>query len=125
VFTGNKLSWEIKDDIGFIMLTDPPENRMNSEFFAELNHLVNKMIPESKASAIIIAGSGRHFSSGAELDDLFKAVEQKNSEILIENYALLRKLSELTIPVIASIRGVCIGAALELALHCHNYDVLL
>jgi enoyl-CoA hydratase/carnithine racemase len=39
--------------------------------------------------------------------------------VLIENYALLKKLNELQVPVIAAIRGVCIGAAFELALHCH------
>jgi len=119
LFAGNKLRWEEKDNLGFINMNDPPENKMNATFFKELGHIANKIIPKSKVSAIIITGSGRHFSSGAELDDLYKVVEHKKTDALIDNYSVFRKLNELQVPVIAAIRGVCIGAGFELALHCH------
>lgn len=118
-FTGNKISWEVQDEIGYISLVDPPENRMNSVFFKEFAYVANNIIPVSSASAVIISGSRRHFSSGAALDDLFKVIKQKSYTTLAENYAVFKTLNKLQIPVIAAIRGVCIGAALELALHCH------
>ena len=118
-FKGKKISWEVKDDIGFISFMDPPENRMDSVFFQEFGNIIKKFIPVSSALAIIISGSGRHFSSGAELDDLFRIIEKNRSKALADNYAMLKYLNELNMPVIAAIKGVCIGSALELALHCH------
>ena len=119
VFIGNKLKWEVLDSIGYIHLVDPPENRMNAVFFKELDKIINDFVPKSDHSAIIVSGVGRHFSSGAELEDLFKVVKEKKMDLLIDNYTLLKKLNELHVPVIAAIKGVCIGAAFELALHCH------
>ena len=119
IFEGNKLLWEVSNSIGFIHLADPPENRMNHVFFKELGQLIYETIPESNVDAIIVTGTGRHFSSGAELEDLFDVVKEKKTDRLMENYAILKKLNSLQLPVIAAIRGVCLGAAFELALHCH------
>ena len=85
--------------------------------------LTSKVILESNVSAIILSGSGRHFSSGADLDELMNMiVEEKKGEqlnTLLSNYESFKYFSELNIPVIAVIKGVCIGSALELAMHCH------
>jgi len=119
IFTGKKISWEIRDGLGFISFIDPPENRMDSIFFEELGVIIDEIIPASTAVALIISGSGRHFSSGAELEDLFRIIQQKKTDTLISNYELFHSLSQMNIPVIAAIKGVCIGSGLELALHCH------
>lgn len=118
-FKGNKISWEARDGMGFISFIDPPENRMDSVFFKEFENIIENCIPKNVVSAIIISGSERHFSSGAELEDLFRIIGRKNSKTLSENFAMLKNLDELNIPVIAAIKGVCIGSALELAFHCH------
>ena len=116
-----KIAWEIQDGIGYLSFVDPPENRMETLFFQELQLLTTSIIPKSKISAIIISGSGRHFSSGANLDDLLLEIEKEKSEsgILFSNSQSLQFFSDLNIPVIAAIKGVCLGSALELALHCH------
>ncbi len=116
-----KISWEVRDGIGFLSFIDVPENRMDSLFFQELETLTKITIPKSKAKAIIISGSGRHFSSGANLDDLFHEIENEKEEpgILFSNYQSFQFFNDLNIPVIAVIKGVCLGSALELAMHCH------
>ncbi len=121
VLSTKKISWEVRDSIGYLTFTDTPENRMDSLFFQELETLTTEVIPQSKIMAIIISGSGRHFSSGANLDDLFHEIENEKNEsnILLSNYRSLKFINDLDIPVIAAIKGVCIGSALELALHCH------
>ncbi len=119
----NKISWDIRDKIGYLHLIDPPENLMDSAFFDELHDLTSRAIPGSKPSAIIISGSGRHFSAGADLDDLMRMIkdEQKEegSDTLLSNYQAFNFFHELNIPVIAAINGVCIGSALELVMHSH------
>ncbi len=123
VLAKNKISWDISDKIGYLSFIDSPENRMDSAFFDELHDLTSKVIPGSKPSAIIISGSGRHFSAGADLDDLMRMIkdEQKEegSDTLLSNYQAFKFFQELNTPVIAAINGVCIGSALELAMHCH------
>jgi len=119
IFTGKKISWEVRDEIGYLSFVDPPENRMDSAFFEEFSVLVSEIIPASAIIASIISGSGRHFSSGAELKDLFRIIKQEKTEALISNFEIFHSLNQLRIPVIAAIKGVCIGSGLELALHCH------
>ena len=117
-----KITWEIRDGIGYITFTDTPENRMDSIFFKELQTITSEFIPKSNVSAIIISGAGRHFSSGADLEDLLQTIENEEGEIssqtLLSNYHSFKYLNDLNIPVIAAIKGVCIGSALELAMHC-------
>ena len=36
VIAAKKISWEIRDGIGYLTFTDIPENRMDSLFFKEL-----------------------------------------------------------------------------------------
>lgn len=118
-----KLFWEVRDGIGYLKFIDPPQNSMNAIFFKELQSLTTMVIPESNVCAIIISGSGRHFSSGADLNDLVKLIREKkktdHSKTLLSNSQSFQFFSKLNIPVIAAIKGVCIGSALELALHCH------
>jgi enoyl-CoA hydratase/carnithine racemase len=121
--------WEIFDEIGHIILNDPPTNKMDKQFFERLTFLVNEVVPKSNVKALVIYGAGRHFSQGADLEDLLSEIKKnvktdKNGKIiqypefLIENNKSFSYFKKLTIPVIAAIRGVCLGSALELILFC-------
>jgi len=124
------INWEVDSEIGFLIFNNPPGNEMTPEFYHQLEQLTLSIIPKSKAKAIIIMGSGRHFSSGAELNSLFEIVAknscneqtkpiESDSSKLSQNLKTFNYFRQLGIPVIAAIRGVCVGAALELAMFCH------
>lgn len=116
-----KIAWEVKEHIGFITFVDEPENRMDIRFFNELQVLTSQEIPVAGVKAIIISGKGRHFSSGANLDELQHLIKEKQNgnDFLIHNSRAFKYFEKLNIPVIMAIRGVCLGAGLELALHGH------
>ena len=121
--------WQIKDNIGYLVLHDPPSNKMSIPFFYQLNDTIRNKIKKSGISAIIISGSGRHFSSGADLKDLLKIISKKSIKVfdrIIHTPLFLRLnnksflfFNNLKIPVIAAIQGVCLGSAMELMLSCH------
>jgi len=118
------IRFESDNGIASLLLDQPPSNRMNMELFRELDDLLPRIERSGDTKALIIYGNGRHFSSGTDLSSLLDEIE-KNSpvtkvpEFLSRNYQALEILGRLPFPVIASIGGVCLGSAMELALTCH------
>ncbi len=119
------IHWEVNNGLAKLALRQPPSNRMDRLFFTELGELVTSVIPETSFGALIIHGTGRHFSSGADLDDLLAGVGEAGvgsdevPDFLRENNQHFLYIKNLKVPVIAAIQGVCLGSALELALCCH------
>jgi enoyl-CoA hydratase/carnithine racemase len=124
------ISFEMIDGLGHLVLNQPPSNVMNLLFFSELSDLVRHLGHMKDLRALVISGKGRHFSSGAELDELLGLVSNGSStnggndnmelqEFIDRNYNTFLFFENLTIPVISAIRGVCLGSALELALFSH------
>ncbi|MBU8893205.1 MAG: enoyl-CoA hydratase/isomerase family protein [Bacteroidales bacterium] len=125
------LNWHIKDHIGYLEINNPPSNPMDSEFFEEFYWWRTEVVDKADIRALIIHGKGRHFSSGAVLDDLLGIIArshgqngdiEKISNFLNKNSKIFYSLKDLKIPVIAAVRGVCLGSAFELAL-CADYII--
>lgn len=125
------LKWHIEDQIGFLELNNPPSNPMDSAFFEEFYWWRTEVVEKESMKAVVIHGHGRHFSSGAVLDNLLAIISRnyehthdikKVSELLNINSQVFYSLKELDIPIIAAVRGVCLGSAFELAL-CADFIV--
>jgi enoyl-CoA hydratase/carnithine racemase len=125
------LNWHIEDEIGFLQLNNPPSNPMGSLFFEEFYWWRTEVVEKEDITAIIIYGNGRHFSSGAIINDLLGIISRsygqsgdikKVSEFLNINSQVFYSLKDLKIPVIAAVNGVCLGSAFELAL-CTDYII--
>jgi len=116
------ISWHIDDEIGFITLNQPPSNAMTKLFFHEMREVADILLNKDTVSGIIISGKGRHFSSGADINDLlsFNQNDSKQAEdFYIANSKTFIRFYTAKIPVVAAIKGVCIGSAMELAMACH------
>jgi len=118
--TINKISWEIRNDIGIITLDNPPENYLFQPEFVSLETL-KKWTSYDYLKGIIICGAGKHFSGGGKLENLFRMIRNKEniSENMEKGKAVLEHLESLDIPVVAAIQGICFGGGLEVALACH------
>lgn len=121
------IQFEIIDQVGYIILNDPPENRMTIHFFAKLKEIADKVKRLDSIKGLIICSKGRHFSSGADLLELTDVIKEtvdsddgldsvRHLSILEENRETFETLATLCIPVVAAVHGVCIGSGLELAL---------
>lgn len=115
-----QLSFEIKDNLGWIFLDNPPYNSLSQPVFADKN-LLTEFLSDPKLKGIIVRGKGRHFSNGADPDsfaELF-ANPTELEDKLNQAKKLLRIISSATLPTVAVITGSCLGAGLEIALSCH------
>jgi 2-(1,2-epoxy-1,2-dihydrophenyl)acetyl-CoA isomerase len=90
-------------------------NALNAALIEELRAAM-KGLAESGARALLLAGAGRGFSSGADLvaggglpDDVGAALESHLNPLIEDIFAL-------PIPVVAAVRGPCAGAGCSLAL---------
>lgn len=111
--------WEVRDNIGFMTLNNPPQNYLKEPEFVLLADL-QKWTATENLRGIIITGKGRHFCAGADRDNIFKFQnEAAIQDTLRRGKAVLDHLSALPIPTIAAINGVCLGGGLEVALSCH------
>ncbi len=116
---------EIKNEIAYFILNNPPSNLMNETWSIQAQDtidLVSSLANQKKLKGVILHSSGRHFSAGANLDSLEEAVVGRKENYLsrmLQNSIYFEKLFDIPVPVVAALRGVCIGSGLELALACH------
>jgi enoyl-CoA hydratase len=126
----NTLSFDFSAGIGHIVINQPPSNMMTVEFFLELGQLIEKLKKLQGLKSIVISGQGRHFSSGAQLDELLNLANGEHSptqneranflrDFLKRNFETFLFFEKVNIPVISAIRGACLGSALEFALFTH------
>lgn len=102
-----------------LVLDNPPDNRLHSPAFADLE-MLQQEVKQQQARALIIKGAGRHFSSGAALQSIKEQLQSGELQALLhQGKDLLNALYAFDIPVICAIEGVCFGGGLEIALSAH------
>ena len=111
---------EIIDEIGILTLKNPPQNYLPEPEFISIRE-VKEWVEKNQLKGLIITGTGRHFSGGAEQNALFEMAKAGNEmeEQMSRGKELLDFFQDLRIPVVAAIQGVCFGGGLEIALACH------
>jgi enoyl-CoA hydratase len=121
--------YEESEGIAYLCINMPPANKMKSQFLIEISMVIKEYVLTTNASGIIIYGSGRHFSSGADVGELLEFI---SSHATVEDGAVTHypewyldckesfmRLFHMKIPVVSAIGGFCIGSGFELALSSH------
>lgn len=114
--------YEVKDNVAYIRLNRPEVlNALNKQMFDELFKALDNASKDQTARVIVITGSGRAFTVGADLGELrgfYERGERVNhGDILRQRYnPLVIRLRSIEKPVIAAINGVTAGAGIGIAL---------
>jgi enoyl-CoA hydratase/carnithine racemase len=99
--------------VAVLTMQRAPHNFLDGALFGAL---INGMgwAAEQKARAVLLRSGLRNFCAGADIA-LFERVDRGVAPDL-DATELLRVFDELPIPIVAAVRGVCVGGGLELAL---------
>jgi enoyl-CoA hydratase/carnithine racemase len=98
--------------------------RLTRALLSELHHQVDALLAPPLAGrqihAIVITGTTQAFAAGADIDEIsaLTAPEARNFSAL--GQSLMNKIEHSPIPMVAAIRGYCLGGGLDLALACHT-----
>ncbi|HEY0114076.1 MAG TPA: 2-(1,2-epoxy-1,2-dihydrophenyl)acetyl-CoA isomerase PaaG [Allosphingosinicella sp.] len=113
------IDFKLEDGIARLTLNRP--DRLNS-FTVEMHEEVADALSHlDEARVLVITGAGRGFCAGQDLNDRAVAPGQKVDlgESVEQRYnPLIRRLTDLPLPVIARVNGVAAGAGANIALAC-------
>jgi enoyl-CoA hydratase/carnithine racemase len=94
-------------------------NVVDSRLIGELRRAVDDLAGEPELRAVVLSGAGeRAFIGGADIRELAALTPATARPFITGLHDLCAALQALPVPVIARIRGYCLGAGLEIAAAC-------
>ena len=102
---------------------DRPEvfNAFNEQLIADLAAACQALDADAGVRVVVLAGRGKHFSAGADLNWMRRASDSTEAENLADSRkfaAMLRGLCELSKPTIARVQGAALGGGTGLTAAC-------
>ncbi len=102
-----------KGSVAVIHLDNPPVNALGHGLRLGIAAALRAVEEDATVTAVVLVGSGRCFSAGADITEFGKPLQSPNLADLITAIEASPK------PVVAAIHGTTLGGGLELALACH------
>ncbi len=96
-----------------LRLARPKANIIDAEMIAALDQALALNLPDRTLSAVLIDHEGPHFSFGASVQEHLPG---QFAEMLRSIIALIVRMVESEIPILAAVRGQCLGGGMEVAI---------
>jgi enoyl-CoA hydratase/carnithine racemase len=101
---------------------DRPErlNALTFEVYADLRDLLAELPRREQVRVLVVTGAGRGFCSGGDVRDIIGALQRMGPRELLDftrmTGAVVQRMRELPLPIIAAVNGVAAGAGAVIAL---------
>jgi enoyl-CoA hydratase/carnithine racemase len=111
----------MQDGVATVTLARPDKlNALTFGAYADLRDLLAELSRERSVRALVLAGEGRGFCSGGDVDEIIGATLAMDTAQLLDfnrmTGQVVRALRECPFPVVAAVHGVAAGAGAVLAL---------
>ena len=108
---------------------EPEYPRLRREVLTQLGEHLRAVEAAGCFKGMVIAANSRSFATGASLEEVSRLSGVAAFDFARLGQALFCRLVHASLPVVAAIRGFCLGGGLDLALACHarvaSYDASL
>ena len=109
-----------QNGVATVTLRRPPVNALNARLLDEIDAAFSALAQERTARAVVLCGEGKNFAAGADIKEIAALSEgDLVAEFSRKGAMAFNKIADLPIPVIAAVKGFCLGGGCELALACH------
>jgi enoyl-CoA hydratase/carnithine racemase len=119
-FANGKMLAAKDDGVGLITFNQPEKrNAMSMEMWTGLGDILDEFAEDSSVSCVILTGSGnKAFVSGADISQFEKNRNSADAQVLYDKATSVgrNKLIAFKKPVVARIRGFCMGGGLAIAM---------
>lgn len=102
-----------EDGVGRIVIDQPPLNILTRQLLAQLRQELDTLSSARELRALLITAEGEHFSAGA---DVGEHLPPEHERMIPEFVATVGAIDAFPLPVIAVVRGRCLGGGFEVAL---------
>ena len=111
----------VADGVATVTLARPDKlNALTFEAYADLRDLLAELPHRGDTRVLVIAGEGRGFCSGGDVEEIIGVLQRMEAAELLEftrmTGAVVKALRECPLPVIAAVNGVAAGAGAVIAL---------
>jgi enoyl-CoA hydratase/carnithine racemase len=108
-----------QDDILLLRLeSDDGFPRLEIRVMDALESEIVRLADAPEIAGAVITGTGRAFAAGAEIAEVARLTPTSALEFSRRGQEVLGRIASIAKPVVAAIRGYCIGGGLDLALAC-------
>ncbi len=104
---------ERQGDVAVIRMHNPPVNALGHALRTGLETAFAEANADPAVKAIVLTGTGRFFSAGADITEFASGMQEPFLPQVIDKIEASAK------PVVAAVNGTALGGGLELALGCH------
>ena len=104
---------EKQGDVAVISMNNPPVNALGHALRTGLEAAFAEANADPAVQAIVLTGTGRFFSAGADITEFASGMKEPFLPQVIDRIEASPK------PVVAAVNGTALGGGLELALGCH------
>ncbi|MGZ5080431.1 MAG: 3-hydroxyacyl-CoA dehydrogenase NAD-binding domain-containing protein [Usitatibacter sp.] len=108
-------TYQTHGPVAVLTLDNPPVNGLGYALRTALLDGIDRANADPAVTAIVLIGAGNLFSGGADIKEFNTPMATAEPTL----HTLIRVAESSAKPVIAAIRGTCMGGGLELSLGCH------
>lgn len=127
-FVFDTIQLERRDALAWITLNRPEAmNSMSPQMVTDLHAALDLVVADPEIRCLAIRGAGKAFCAGADLKAVKSFGDAQDQTTAVNAFlgratALLRRIEQLPLPVIAAVNGLALAGGLETVLVC---DVVL
>jgi len=109
------------DSIAILSFSEQPEYpRLSRDVLAALREHLRDVCSSGAFRGLVIASNSHSFAVGARLEEVWELRGVAAFEFARLGQSVCREIAHGTLPVVAAIRGFCLGGGLDLALACQG-----